>query len=128
MRPSAVLYSALLSLLSAAGPRCAAASAVKSTKLPASFQPPAVFKNANLVHVISVEKNYVKESVNVVIENIAKEPQDEYFLRFTADEMSRVGGLEVKDRKDGNVGPFDVERVEFDPKRYGGGAKGGEGV
>ena len=69
------------------------------------------------MHVISVEKNYVKESINVAIENIGKEPQDEYFLPFTAEQMSRVGGMEVKDRKDTNAGPFTTEAVEFDPDR-----------
>ena len=77
----------------------------------------AVFKNVNLVHVISLEKNYAKESVNVVIENIASSPQDEYFLPFTADQMSRLGGLEVKDRKDADAGPFETLAVEFDPSR-----------
>lgn len=86
-------------------------------QLPAEFKPPQVFKNANLVHVISLEKNYVKEQVNVLIENVASEPQDVYYLPFTADQMSRVGGLEVKDRKDANAGPFKVSAVEYDPHR-----------
>ncbi len=103
---------ALLSLLSVARPSLAAVT------LPSTFKPPQAFKNINLVHVVSVEKNYVKESINVLIENIDKQPQDEYFLPFTADQMSRVGGLEAKDRKDGNIGPFDVDAVEFDPSRY----------
>lgn len=83
-----------------------------------TFRPPQVFKNANLVHIISLEKNYAKEQINVVIENIDKEPQDEYYLPFTADQMSRVGGLEVKDRKDDEAGPFVVEAVDIDPERY----------
>ncbi len=119
MRPSAVI-SAVLSLLSAACPSLADASAgsQRSAKL-STFSPPQVFKNVNLVHVISVEKNYVKEAVNVVIENTDKEPQDEYFLPFTADQMSRIGGVEVKDRKDVDAGPFAVDVVEFDQSRYG---------
>lgn len=84
---------------------------------PATFKPPQVFKNANLVHVVSVEKNYVKESINVVIENIAKDAQDEYYLPFTAEQMARVGAVEVKDRKNAEAGPFGVEAVEFDPER-----------
>jgi len=92
-------------------------SSASSVNLPSTFKPPQVFKNANLVHVVSLEKNYVKESINVVIENISKEPQDEYFLPFTADQMARVGGLEVKDRKDTAAGPFTVEAVEYDPNR-----------
>lgn len=81
---------------------------------PASFKPPQVFRNANLVHVVSVEKNYVKESINVQVENIASSPQDEYYLPFTADQVARVGGIEVKDRKDASIGPFGVEKAEID--------------
>lgn len=84
---------------------------------PVEFKPPQVFKNVNLVHIISVEKNFVKEQINVLIENIASEPQDEYFLPFTADQMARAGGFEVKDRKDANNGPFIAEVVEYDALR-----------
>ena len=106
------VFSAALSLLSTA-----CASSDSKSSLPSTFTPPQVFKNINLVHVISVEKNYVKENINVLIENIDKEPQDEYYLPFTGDQMSRVGGFEAKDRKDASVGPFKVEAVEFDPER-----------
>lgn len=85
--------------------------------LPAAFKPPQVFKNANLVHIVSIEKTYAKETINTKIENIAKQPQDEYFLPFTSDQISRVGGLEVKDKKNPDAGPFLVEVVEFDPVR-----------
>ena len=108
MRTSAV-FAAALSLVSLA--------AAKST-VSKSFPPPQVWKNANLVHVISAEKNYVKENINVQIENIAKKPQDEYFLPFTRDQLSRLGGVEVKDRKDAKAGPFVAEIVDVDPKRF----------
>lgn len=93
------------------------AAASQSAKLPADFKPPQVFKNANLVHVISLEKNYAKEQINVAIENVSKEPQDEYYIPFTSSQIARVGGFEVKDRKDDNAGPFAVEVVEYDPSR-----------
>ncbi|OTB05922.1 hypothetical protein M426DRAFT_319306 [Hypoxylon sp. CI-4A] len=82
--------------------------------LPTTFKPPQVFKNANLVHVISVEKNYAKDSINVLIENISEAPQDEYFLPFTSAQMERIGGFEVKDRKDATVSGFVVDAVEYD--------------
>lgn len=116
MKPLAVL-SAVVSLLPfaiAAGSSDATASHVK---LPATFKPAQVFKNTNLVHIISLEKNFAKESINVAIENIDKEPQDEYYIPFTPDQMERIGGIEVKDRKDANVGPFKVQAVEYDPER-----------
>lgn len=108
------VFSAVLSLLA-----CASAAPEEGTSqasLPSTFKPPQVFKNANLVHIVSLEKNYVKENTNVLIENIDKEAQDEYYLPFTGDQMSRVGGIEVKDRKDADLGPFTVEAVEFDPE------------
>lgn len=85
--------------------------------LPSNFKPAQNFKNANLVHIINLEKTYPKESINVVIENIAKTSQDEYFIPFTSQQMATIGGLEVKDRKDPDSPLFDVEAVEFDPER-----------
>jgi oligosaccharyltransferase complex subunit alpha (ribophorin I) len=87
-------------------------------RMPAVFKPPQVFKNANLVHIISLEKNYVKEQINVLIENVSKEPQDAYYLPFTKEQLSRVGGLEVKDRKDASAGLFDVDIVAYQPIEY----------
>lgn len=120
MKTSAV-FSALLSLLSLSSASSSEArdnkSSSTSTTLPATFKPPQVFKNANLVHIISVEKNYVKENINVLVENIDKAPQDEYFVPFTADQMSRLGGVEVKDRKDTNAGLFLATAAEFDQER-----------
>lgn len=86
--------------------------------LPSTFKPPQTFKNANLVHIINLEKSYPKESINVVIENIATTPQDEYFIPFTSQQMATVGGLEVKDRKNPDGGLLEVQAVEFDAGRY----------
>ena len=85
--------------------------------LPSTFRPPQVFKNINLVHIINLEKGYPKETVNVVIENIASSPQDEYFILFTAEQMERVGGLEVRDKKVPELGRFAVDATEFDTQR-----------
>jgi oligosaccharyltransferase complex subunit alpha (ribophorin I) len=86
--------------------------------LPSTFQPPQNFQNANLVHVINLEKGYPKESINVIIENIASTAQDEYFIPFTSAQMATIGGLEVKDRKDAEAGLLEVDAVEFDMERY----------
>lgn len=119
MRPLAIA-SAVLSL--AATALCAETNLTKPLTstiiLPSTFKPAQNFKNANLVHIINLEKSYPKESINVVIENIAKTPQDEYFIPFTARQMETIGGLEVKDRKDADAGKFAVEAVEFDAERY----------
>lgn len=104
----------LLSLLSSA---VASSGSTSKTNTPTTFKPLPVFKNANLVHIISLEKNYVKEQINVLVENISDEPQDEYYLPFTADQMARIGGIEVKDRKDANAGAFQVEVAEVDSLR-----------
>lgn len=113
----AALLPALVSCLSLATAASFESSQISQITLPSTFKPPQVFKNANLVHIISLEKNYAKETINVKIENIAKEPQDEYFLPFTSDQLSRVGGIEVKDKKNTEAGPFQVDVVEFDTNR-----------
>ncbi|KAI0817619.1 oligosaccharyltransferase alpha subunit [Xylaria sp. FL0064] len=91
------------------------ASASSKAGLSSTFTPPQTFKNANLVHIISLEKNYVKESINVLIENVSEKPQDEYYLPFTNEQLERIGGFEVKDRKNSDVVGFNVDAVEFDP-------------
>ncbi|KAL7937784.1 Ribophorin I [Trichoderma chlorosporum] len=103
------VIAALLGLL-AAGP----CSASASVALPADFKPPPVFKNTNLVHVISVEKTYAKEQINVLLENISDKPQAEYFLPFSAEQIARVGGLEAKDRKGETTELFGVDLIEYD--------------
>jgi oligosaccharyltransferase complex subunit alpha (ribophorin I) len=85
--------------------------------LPSNFKPAQNFKNANLVHNINLEKTYPKESINVLIENIASTAQDEYFIPFTSEQMATIGGLEVRDRKNLEGPLFEVEAVEFDTDR-----------
>ena len=86
--------------------------------LPDNFKPPQVFKNANLLRNINLEKGYVKETVNVVIENIDKQEQDTYYIPFKAEVIGKVGGLEVRDKKDHEKPAFLSELVEYDPYRY----------
>ncbi|KAK7738463.1 dolichyl-diphosphooligosaccharide--protein glycosyltransferase subunit 1 [Cytospora paraplurivora] len=110
------LLPALASCLSLVTADSTSATSTSKVSLPATFTPPQVFKNANLVHIIQLEKNYAKEYINTKIRNIAEEPQDEYYLPFTQDQISRVGAIEVKDKKDPDAGAFQVEAVEFDPE------------
>ena len=86
--------------------------------LPPTFKPAQTFRNVNLVQIVILDKNYVKGAINVVVENIDNSPQNEYYIPFTSRQMERIGGLEVKDRKDPDGGLFKVEPVEFDPERY----------
>jgi oligosaccharyltransferase complex subunit alpha (ribophorin I) len=88
------------------------------TILPSTFKPPQVFKNVNLLRSINLEKAYARETINVVIENIDKAPQSEYYLPFAADTIGKVGGLEVADKKAPEKGQFNVEVVEYDPDRF----------
>ncbi|RYC56784.1 hypothetical protein CHU98_g9419 [Xylaria longipes] len=108
------IAAACLSILSTAcADTTAAGSASSKVDLP-TFKPPQVFKNVNLVHIISLEKNYVKESINVLIENTSPNPQDEYFLPFTSEQLEKIGSLEVKDRKNSDVVGFTVDPFELD--------------
>ena len=86
--------------------------------LPTNFKPPQVFKNVNLLHSINLEKGYAREAIVGVIENISKEPQDEYFLPFSAEVMGKIGVLEVRDKKDTDTGNFVTEVVEYDVSRF----------
>jgi oligosaccharyltransferase complex subunit alpha (ribophorin I) len=82
--------------------------------LSAAFVPPPVFKNVNLVRIISLEKACPRESVNVVIENVAREPQTEYYIPFTSAQMQNVGGLEVRDKRNLEQGLLSVEATEIE--------------
>ncbi|PGH19011.1 hypothetical protein AJ79_00045 [Helicocarpus griseus UAMH5409] len=89
--------------------------------LPNDFKPPRVFKNTNLLRNTNLEKGYVRETVNVVVENTDKAPQDRYFLPFSADIINKVGGLEVRDKNAPKGGKFEVESTELmssSPNQY----------
>ncbi|KAL8957748.1 MAG: hypothetical protein Q9193_005057 [Seirophora villosa] len=67
--------------------------------LPDNFKPPPVFQNTNLVRHTNLEKGYIRETVNVVIENIDSKSQDQYYFPFGAGVVDKVGGLEATDKK-----------------------------
>lgn len=85
--------------------------------LPSTFTPPPVFKNANLVRLTNLDKAYPRETINVIIENIDAQPQSEYYLPFEASLISKIGGLEVRDKKAAGQGPFRVDVVGIDTER-----------
>ena len=86
--------------------------------LPSTFKPPAHFRNVNLVRNVNLEKSYARETINVMIENVSKEPQSEYFLPFEPGTIARVGAVEVKDKKEPERTGFVAELAEVDPLRY----------
>lgn len=77
--------------------------------LHSDFRPPSVFRNINLVRNTNLDKGYVRETINVVIENVDKEPQSEYYLPFEYDVIAKVGGVEARDKKDLERGRFPVQ-------------------
>jgi oligosaccharyltransferase complex subunit alpha (ribophorin I) len=77
--------------------------------LQGDFKPPQVFQNVNLVRNTNLDKGYVRETINVVVENVDKQPQSDYFLPFEHGVMSKVGGIEVRDKKNPEKGKFRVE-------------------
>ncbi|KAF1809426.1 oligosaccharyltransferase alpha subunit [Eremomyces bilateralis CBS 781.70] len=89
-------------------------TASTSDILPANFQPPQVWVNANQVRTINLEKSYPREAINTVIENVSDDPQTEYYLPFAGDVIANVGGLQVKDKKDPLKEGFSAELVELD--------------
>lgn len=85
--------------------------------LPSTFTPPQVFKNNNLVKTINLDKAYPRETINVIIENIDSKAQSEYYLPFETSLISKIGGLEVRDKKAADKGIFKVEVVGIDQDR-----------
>lgn len=85
--------------------------------LPTNFKPPQVFKNVNSLRSINLEKGYVKETVNVVIQNTDAKPQAEYYIPFRAEIIGKVGGFEVRDKKDIKKPPFLAETAAYDALR-----------
>lgn len=84
--------------------------------LPSDFKPPQVFKHTNLVRNINLEKGYARESVNVVVQNTDKKPQNEYYVPFPSSVFDHVGGFEVRNKQSPEQGSFPVTaaRVEGD--------------
>lgn len=83
--------------------------------LPVTFTPPRHWRNVNLVRNINLDKSYAKETINVVIENVDNEAQQDYFLPFEQGTLGRIGGLEVRDKKEPERTGFTAEVVEVDP-------------
>jgi oligosaccharyltransferase complex subunit alpha (ribophorin I) len=73
------------------------------------FKPPKVFQNVNLVRNTNLDKGYVRETINVVVENVDKQPQSDYYLPFEYGVISKIGGIEVRDKKNPEKGKFQVE-------------------
>ena len=86
--------------------------------LPNNFKPPQVFKNVNLVRSVNLDKGYVKETVNVVIQNTDAKSQNQYYVPFKAEVIGKVGGFEVRDKKDPEKPAFKSDVVEYDSQRY----------
>lgn len=76
--------------------------------LQSDFKPPQVFENLNLVRTTNLEKGYVRETINVVIQNVDNKPQSQYYLPFTYDIVGKIGGFEVRDKKDASKSSFEV--------------------
>ncbi|GES64436.1 oligosaccharyl transferase subunit [Aspergillus terreus] len=88
------------------------ACAAESTA--ADFTPPPAFKNVNLVRTTNLEKGYVRETINVVVENVDTEPRSSYYLAMPTEVFDKVGGLEVRDKKAPEKGRFEVDSLLVD--------------
>jgi oligosaccharyltransferase complex subunit alpha (ribophorin I) len=53
----------------------------------------------------------------VVIENVDSKPQTDYYIPFDLETIGKVGGLEVRDKKDSSKPAFKVEISELGPDR-----------
>lgn len=99
--------SLLLSSASAADSNLTTAQSSQQI-LRGDFQVPQVFENTNLVRNTNLEKSYVRETINVVVTNLGKNSESEYYLPFEHDVMGKVGGFEVRDKKAAEKGTFAI--------------------
>lgn len=95
-----------------------ASNAHSGNILASTFTPPQNWRNVNLVRNINLVKNYPRETINLVIENVGKASEDEYYLPFEASLIGRVGGFEVRDKNNAEGPIFQSQVVEYDPYRY----------
>lgn len=114
---AALLCGASASAVSSAADSNSTSSASTRVSLPSDFTPPRVFKNTNLLRNINLEKGYVRDQTNVVIENTSNKPQTEYYLPFATDIVGKVGGLEAWDKNDAQKNRFKIELTEHLPSR-----------
>lgn len=76
--------------------------------LQGDFKPAQVWENTNLVRNTNLEKSYVRETINLVVKNIDEIAQSEYYFPVDYDVVGKIGGFEVRDKKDDAKPPFEV--------------------
>lgn len=79
------------------------------------FVPPRAFKNVNLLRNINLEKGYVRETINVVVENVDSQAQSQYYLPFQPDVFNKVGGVEAWEKDATQKQKFHVEKTQSRP-------------
>ncbi|RPB03159.1 Ribophorin I [Choiromyces venosus 120613-1] len=87
-------------------------SADSTLALPKDPTPPQVFKNSNLLRTIDITKPYVRETIAMVIDNISKEPQAEYYVPIPKGIVENISYLEAR----GEDGPHVVNLAVFNPE------------
>ena len=117
MRSLALLVAGLTHISASYAEESNLTDPLSSQNLLNNFKPPEVFKNVNLLRNINLEKSYVRETINVVVENTDTRPQDAYYFPFDADTIGNVGGFEVGEKKEATKPLFSAEVVEYDPYR-----------
>lgn len=113
------LFNAVAACAALLGAIATAESNVTTTRqtqhiLKGDFKPAQSFKNVNLVRNTNLDKGYVRETINVVIENVDNQPQTEYYVPFEYDVIGKVGGFEVRDKKDTTTGKFKIAEAALD--------------
>lgn len=113
MRLSTV-WTALGLLLSVSAKEDLQNEATTQQTIQGDFKPPPVFVNTNLVRNTNLEKGYVRETVNVVVTNIDRAPQSKYYVPFEYGTIAKIGGFEVRDKKNAAKGRLEVTQAALD--------------
>jgi oligosaccharyltransferase complex subunit alpha (ribophorin I) len=91
----------------------AASSNATVRLLPDSFTPPSLFENTNLVRNVNLDRSYPRETTNIVIKNVGKQPQSQYYFQFPTDLVPNVAGLAVKNKNNADA-TYKVELAQHE--------------
>jgi ribophorin I len=78
-----------------------------------SFTPPNVFENTNLVRNVNLDRSYPRETTNIVVKNLDKQPQSTYYFQFPTELVPNVAGLTVKNKNNADA-TYKVELAQYE--------------
>ena len=75
---------------------------------------PQTLQHTNLLRTIDLTKPYIRDSTALILENVGKVTETEYFWGIPLDLAPNLSYLEVKEKKNGASPLFPIERLPQD--------------